>query len=524
MNSYELMLQQRCADAAASKPYPKAGRSQSALASGNGASVVEATPARRHANHVQHLRYAAAQLKQHSTERFTGGALSVDEKLQRDLARVRAASRNAGDDIGYVRRYLSMVQTHVVGENGLRLQSMVRNSDGSLNKEINKIIESEWAEWGARGICDITSRMSWIGSQELAAKTAAQDGDMLVRYHIDRSNPYGFCIELIPADFLDVNLNHNLRNGNRIRMGVELNTRGQHVAYHLLTAHPGDSTWVTGGKRYDRVPAEQMDLLYHMWEPGQNRGLPWAHASLLEMHQIGGYREGQLAAARIGAANMVFYERDPELEAGDDFDEEGDFIAELEPGQSSVVPEGYRVNHTNFQPPGSMGDFQKAALRGSASGMDVNYNVLGNDYEGVSFSSLRQAVLEDREAWKRKQRWLIEGMGTPVFNLWLKMALLKNKLPGLKASDLNQLKAHKFMGRRWQWVDPLKDEQATGVAMLNGTVNPMQILQEKGQDLDEVAEGYATFLGAMAPHLQAMQALKSAGAKPPQDKPDTEDE
>ena len=522
MNSYQLMLLQR--SSSNSTPVAKAGRDTAAIRALGDTSTVM-MPAKRHPNTAQHVRYAAAKLKSQGTERFTGGTLSVDEKLQRDLERVRSASRNAGDDIGYVRRYLSMVQTHIVGEHGLRLQAMVRDNAGNLNKDANKLLEKEFLEWGEVGTCDITGRLSWVGIQELAAKTVAQDGDVMIRYHVDRSNPYGFCVELVPADFLDTNLNYNLRDGNRIRMGVELDGRNRHVAYHLLTSHPGDTTWTMGGRRYERVPADNMDLLYHIWEPGQNRGLPWAHASLLEMHQIGGYREGQLAAARIGAANMVFYERDPEQEANDEFDEEGDFITELEAGQSSVVPEGYKMNHTNFAPPASMGDFQKAALRGSASGMDVNYNVLGNDYEGVSFSSLRQAVLEDREAWKRKQRWLIESLASKVYKRWLRMALLKNALPGLKASDVTQLTKHRFMGRRWQWVDPLKDEQATGAALMNGTVNPMRILQEKGEDLDEMAEGYATWLEAMGPHLLAMQAQKA----PPKenstkDKPDTEDE
>jgi lambda family phage portal protein len=482
----------------------------------------EKRSAGRHPNTAQHIRYAAAKLKEHSAERFIGGAQSVDEKLRRDLERVRSASRNAGDDIGYVRRYLSMVQTHIVGEDGLRLQAKVRDASGGLNKEINKILEGEFAEWGELGMCELSGRMSWIGAQELSAKTTAQDGDMLIRYHVDKSNRYGFCIELIPSDFLDVNLNNNLKNGNRIRMGVELNSRNQHVAYHILTSHPGDNSWVSNGRRYERVPAEEMDLLYHLWEPGQNRGLPWAHASLLEMHQIGGYREGQLAAARIGAANMVFYERDPEQEPNDDFDDEGDFITELEAGQSSVVPEGYKMNHTNFAPPASMGDFQKAALRGSASGMDVNYNVLGNDYEGVSFSSLRQAVLEDRETWKRKQRWLIESLASKTYKRWLKMALLKNALPGLKASDLQQLSKHTFQGRRWQWVDPLKDEQATGAAMANYTINPMRTLQEKGIDLDEMAEGWTQYLDTMQDIMNRANEIKAKAKAPLPDTDNTD--
>lgn len=459
-----------------------------------------------HPNSRHHKRYAAAQQNNHSAERFAGGSLSADSNLRRDLGRVREASRNAGDDIGYIKRYFSMVQTHVVGENGLRLQSMVKSSSGGMDREANKIIENEFLEWAEMGSAEIGGRMSWIGAQELTAKTCAQDGDMLQRYHIDKSNRYGFSIELIEADVLDINLNQVLRNGNRVVMGVELDKFNRRVAFHLLTSHPGDDTWVAGGRRYIRVAADEMDLLYPVWRPGQNRGVPWAHASLLEMYQINGMRESQLTSARISAANMAYYERDPELEVGEDFDDEGELLHELESGQVSVVPEGYRLGQTNFEAPQG-GDFQKNALRGSSSGLDVNYNVLGNDYEGVSFSSLRQAILEDRDAWKRKQRWLIEQQGTPVFKRWLKTALLKNALPSLKASNLKQLSKHKLHGRRWQWVDPLKDEKASGEALQNLTTSPMHVLREKGIDAEDVVAGWEEFGAMMEPIMGRIQML-----------------
>lgn len=482
-----------------------------------------AASATRHPNHKQHVRYAAAAQKQHSVGRFTGGSLSADAALQRDLVRLREASRVAGDDVGYARRYLSMVQTHVVGENGLRLQSLVRDAAGDIDRDACRLIEQEFAEWGDRDTAEVGGKLSWVAAQELAAKTTAQDGDMLIRYHVDRSNPYGFCTELIEADYLDVSLNQQLRNGNRIVMGVELNQRRQPVAYHLLTNHPGDNTWTYGGRRYERVPADEMGLIFPMWRPGQTRGVPWAHASLLELYQINGMREAQLAGAKIGAANMFFYERDPEQEVAEEFDEEGEFVQELEAGQSSVVPEGYKVNSTNYTQPAATG-FQKDALRGSASGLDVNYNVLGNDYEGVSFSSLRQAVLEDREAWKRRQRWLIEEVGSPVFKRWLKMALLKNKLTGLSAGNLTQLSKHKFMGRRWQWVDPLKDEQAAGEAMKNMTTSPLHILREKGLDVDDVKNGWLEYFDVMGEVISRKQELmpEKPAEKATSEKPEQE--
>jgi len=442
-------------------------------------------------------RYKAAQQTDQAADRFIGGSRSVDANLRSELVKVREASRNAGDDIGYVRRYFSMVQTHVVGENGLRLQANVKDAKGKLDTEANKILENEFLEWGELGSAEIGGRMSWIGAQELTAKTCAQDGDMLMRYHFDKSNRYGFSIELIEADLLDVSLNQKLRNGNRIVMGVELDRFNRRVAFHLLTAHPGDDSWTFGGRRYQRVSADEMDLLYPVWRPGQNRGIPWAHASLMEMYQINGMRDSQLVQARVAAANMGFYERDPELAVDEDeFDDEGELLQELDGGQMSVVPDGYKINQTSFQAPQSS-DFQKDALRGSASGMDVNYNVLGNDYEGVSFSSLRQAILEDRDAWKRKQRWLIEQQGSPVFKRWTKQALLKGALPGLRASDAHRLSKHKMYGRRWAWVDPLKDEQAAGEALGNLTTSPMHILRDKGLDATDVIEGWQQF-GEMA--------------------------
>ena len=484
--------------------------------------------AANHRNHAAHKRYAVAKQYSTSVERFRGGSRSIDSNLRNDLVKIREASRNAGDDVGYVKRYFDMVQTHVVGETGVRLQADVKNNKGDTMRDINRLIESAFAEWAELGSAEIGGRMSWLGVQDLVAKTVAQDGEILIRYHYDPLNKYGFSIELIEADLLDVNLNQILSNGNRIVMGVELDQHNRRVAYHLLNNHPGDDTWVNQGQRYQRVDAEEMDLLYVVWRPGQNRGIPWAHASLLEMYQINDMRGSQLTSARIAASNMGFYERDPEQEIGEEFDEEGELLHELEAGQMNVVPEGYKVSQTNFQPP-TNSDFQKDALRGSASGMGVNYNVLGNDYEGVSFSSLRQAILEDRDAWKRKQRWLIEQLATPVFKRWLKMALLKNAIPGLKASQLTLLSKHKFHGRRWQWVDPLKDEQAAGAALDNLTTSPMHVLRDKGIDPDDVAAGWEEFGKLMEPHLAVINklmpkkaALVSAANAANQNQPDEE--
>jgi lambda family phage portal protein len=466
---------------------------------------------KRHQMHAQ--RFAAAK-SDRIQKGFLGGAgLSVDETLRRDLERLRSASRKAGEDIGYMKRYYGMVQTHVVGDTGVRLQAEVRNKNGDLDKEVNDDIEAAFKDWGKIGTCEISGRMNLISAEQLIAKTTSQDGDILIRHIDGADNKYGYAFQLIEADLLDAQLYKTLDNGNRIKMGVEVDGYGRHIAYHILTSHPGEYTWKSGNRRYERIPASQIILPFPMWRPGQNRGIPWAHASLLDMHDISSYRESVMVSGRIAASNMLLYERDPEQQAPDagddeDWDESGDFNIELDPGSSAIVPEGYKIKETNFQHKGdTLGEFQKASLRGGASGAEVNYNVMGNDYEGVSWSSLRQAILEDREHWKRMQGWFISQVMGPIYERWIRNALLKNAINNLKAYDLNRSLSYTFRGRRWQWVDPLNEEKAAGAAMDNFTANPLDILNDKGVDLEQMAEGWGRYLKTMAPHIALAQSM-----------------
>ncbi len=473
---------------------------------------------KRHTNHSGHVRFAAAKQNQQASTMFDGGGLSVDETLRSQLEYLRKASRKAGEDNGYLKRYFGLVQTHVVGEKGFTLQMAIKLANGEEDTASNKIIEDAYTDWSQKGTCEVSGKLSRVGLEDLIAKTVAQDGDVIIRHIYDESNPYGYSVQIIEADYLDASLNTVLKNGNRICMGCEVDAFDRPVAYHLLSNHPGDSTWAFGGRKYIRVPADEIDLPFVMWRPGQKRGIPWAHAALLDMHHINEFRGAAQVQARFAASNMAVYERDPDQEAPeDDFNDEGEFLEEFETGgTSTVVPPGYKMRETNFQGPGTdFPDLQKANLRSASSGLEAGYNVIGNDYEGVSYSSLRMEVLEDRDHWKRLQRWMIDDVCNRIFKRWLASSLLRNALPGLNAWDKNRLCQPNFQGRRWMWVDPLKDEQAAGESLKNYTGNPMKILSDKGQDLEQFAQDWETYLDKMEPIMKRANALKEVMAPPP---------
>ncbi|ELB2912182.1 phage portal protein [Vibrio parahaemolyticus] len=419
--------------------------------------------------------------------RFGAQALSINEELRRDLNAIKQQSRRAGNDDGYVVRFLSMCETHIVGPEGFSFQSKALTKSGKKDKIAATLIENHFAAWGSKGTCDVTGRYSWQDVQTLFIRTVAEDGEILVRFVEGFPNKYGFALQLLDSAHLDINYNRELKNGNRIRMSVELDEWGRDVAYHVLTNHPGDRCYFYGNTRYERIPASEMLLAYMPYRVGQCRGLPWAHAALLEMHHLYGYREAELTGARVAASKMFAYEPDSDVEPEDPDEEEPEFIEEVEPGMGIVVPYGYTLKELNWQHPGgNFGAFMKEGKRGAASGLDVNYNTLANDLEGVNFSSLRQAVLEDRDSWKKKQRWMRQELCDRVFTAWLRMALISGALPKMLFTDFDRLNHYRFQGRRWEWVDPLKDEKANSEAISNMTKSPLQIIRERGEDPETV--------------------------------------
>lgn len=79
----------------------------------------------------------------------------------------------------------------------------------------------------------------------------------------------------------------------------------------------------------------------------------------------------------------------------------------------------------------------------------------------------------------------------PVFDDWLASALafgqitLANGSP-LPASKSDKFTGHVFQGRRWSWVDPLKDMEAKIVGIQNGLQSPQSVAAELGVDYEDV--------------------------------------
>ncbi len=424
---------------------------------------------------------------------FVSSTRSSDSELKPALRIIRNRCRELARNDEYVRRYLGLLKTNVVGPTGVNLQAKARNADGSLDAPGNKIVENAWASWGQRGNCTADGRLSWCDAQRLFIEALARDGEVLVRFVDGYDNRDRFAIEFIEADLLDEELNTKASNGNRIRMGVEVDDFGRAVAYHLLREHPGDQEFANAyGRKHTRVAADQMLHLFLPERAHQTRGAPMLAASMSSLKILHGYREAELVAARVAASKMGFITSpDGDGYTGDDLEDTHSPVMSAEPGSFEQLPQGMDIKLFDpTHPTTAFSDFNKAVLRGIASGLGISYASLASDLESVNYSSIRQGSLEERDFYKTLQQFMIDHFVQPVFHAWLRQSMTAGGLP------LPMSKYEKFADniiyrpRGFQWVDPLKEMNAQIKGVENGVLSLQDVASHYGRDIEQVFEAH----------------------------------
>ena len=422
---------------------------------------------------------------------FSGNSLSIDAELVSSLRKMRGRSRTLANDNDYAKKYLAMVKSNVVGASGIILQAKTKDDKGELDQADNKYIEANFKRWGKVNHCTINKRYSWIDLQNVFIETVARDGEALCIIHQGKQFEYGISLQLVDIDLLDETYNTTLENGNSIRMGIEQDSTGKVVAYHILSSHPNDTEiHYYQGKKYKRILAENVIHGFISQRAGQSRGIPWMHTSIRRLNMLGGMEEAELVASRVAASKMGFFtSADGDSYIGDSEEEEGGaLISDAEPGSFEQLPEG--VNFQTFDPqhPSTAFDsFIKAVLRGAASGLNVAYNTLANDLEGVSYSSIRSGTIEERDQWKQKQTWMIEHFCERVYLAWIKNAILIGKLD-LPSRKISKFEEVTFQARAWDWVDPVKDVQSNILAYKLRTTSLSDIAAKQGRDFADIVE------------------------------------
>jgi len=425
--------------------------------------------------------------------------LDINDLLSTDLYKLRARSRDLARNDDTAKRFLALLKQNVLGHAGIKLQAKNKLAGGKkVDKKWNEEIEREWQLFCRkrryRGQSQSPSACGQMTMREISwlmLLSRAVDGECFIQILRGyKHNRHRFALRFLSPDLLDHTYSKTPKTGNRVVMGIELDEFDRPVNYHF-----SESTDYAGRKKRKPIPADQIIHIYRREFVGQVRGIPDFTAIMHKAKMLNGVHEAIVVGWRVAAAKMGFFTAtDPDLMFGDDNGETPEAFSareiEATPGSFDVIPRGFDLK--TFDPDYPTSTYEsgnKVFMQQLSNGLNVSSPTLSNNYEGVNYSSLRQALLEDREGWRCVQAEIIDDFEQPIFDEWYgySVDITGTVKPPKAKRHLEPTIA--WQPRGWPWVDPLKEVKAQTTAISTHLRTRQSVISEtSGADFLETAD------------------------------------
>ena len=413
------------------------------------------------------------------------------------LATVRSRARDMAKNSEYMARWIQLFVANIVGPDGFRFKSFAEKSadDVSVDEAAAFFIETHFNRWAKnRRLTDVAGQLDLAGILRLAVENYARDGEAFILINRHAQNAYGLALQVVRPDVCDEQLNRRIDENTVIRGGVEVDCATFTPRAYYFSADRTDpmAHYFAGSTRpHVRVPAADVLHLYSPHDAFQVRGFPLSHAFLKKLKMLDEFDQAELIAAREDANVLGIFKaplgREQEIK---NLAQDGSLRDRLEQkseaGSKLVLAQGwdYEPKHSSH-PNAGLPAFKASMLKDIASGGGVEYANFANDWGGVSFSSVRAGTLAERDQWLTHQAVVINCVLEPLFEAWLSSFLSLRSSGRYMPQDFARLVSHQFRGRRWDWVDPLKDVNASVVAVAHGWKTDAEIAADYGGDIDD---------------------------------------
>ncbi|MCP3916152.1 MAG: phage portal protein [bacterium] len=400
---------------------------------------------------------------------------SANAEIGGAAATLRARMRDLVRNNPWARRAVEVIEANVVGT-GIVTQVQAEQDDPQLVARALEV-EAAWRTWAGSPECDADGCHDMHALQSLVMRTLVESGEVLIRRRRRRAGDglsVPLQLQVLEPDYLDTTRDRLPdEHGRRIEQGIELDAIGRRRGYWLYREHPGE---VRTLRNFESVfvPASEVLHIYRVERPGQLRGVPWGHAVMISLHDLGDFEDGQLHRQKLAACYMGFVH---DLQGGDVEPEAlaEDFGGDLEPGTWKGLPAGKTVTWASPPQVGGFSEYVSQVLHAIAAAFGISYEALTGDLRGVNFSSGRMGWLEMQRNLRRWQsNLMIARFLRPVFGWFLEAAeLVGVPVEGVTAS---------WTPPRREMIDPTKEVPATVAAIRGGLTTLSDAIRTNGGD------------------------------------------
>lgn len=427
---------------------------------------------------------------------WTATSLGPNSVLFNNLDKLRNRSRDAVRKMPYAASALESYTASAIGT-GVKPRFMHRTP------AVRKKLQQLWARHVKQA--DFDGLTNFYGLQAMAWHSMMESGEVLARFQpsTDPKLLVPLQVELLESDHLATYQfgrgagTGNVPDGNVIRYGIEFNTRGQRVAYHLYKNHPNeDFAWANGGYELVRVPVDEVMHVYVPLRPKQMRGEPWLTRILVRLYQLDRYDDAELER-KINASSLTGFIETTIAEEEGIFGSDGEGVsadgnstnAEVEPGTWTELSPGEKATPLKTDDiPTAYNQFHGTQRRTIAAGIGVVPQHMDGDYSNANLASTRIAVME----FKRRCELILYSFFNVQFNQrymseFLAMAALSQQIsPQDFFNNRDEYEDVRWVGPGWPVVDPLKETIANTERLKWRLTSRASLLAEEGEDIEQI--------------------------------------
>lgn len=232
-----------------------------------------------------------------------------------------------------------------------------------------------------------------------------------------------------------------------LRRGVELDTHGRSIAYHIRSGHPGDfymgQVWPLWKRIAARKPWGRRQVIHiaERLQPDQTRGIADMVSVLKEMRMTKKFKEITLQSAVVNATYAAAVESELPTEAifqsmgaggpgfGGMLREYMGALTEYVGSADNIAIDGVKMPHLfpgtklSLKPAGTPGGvgtaFEESLLRNIAAPLGLNYEQFSKDYTKTNYSSARASMAETWKFMQSRKKIVADKFASMIFVLWL---------------------------------------------------------------------------------------------------------
>jgi len=391
-------------------------------------------------------------------------------------APIRSRARHSYANDPYARNGIDAYVTAAVG---FGIKSESAHPDDAMRDALG----AYFARWSERA--DAEGRTTLAGLQREIVRALKVDGEAFAAIE---TGPDGLPrLRMIPAELVDESYTRDLDGGGYVVAGVEFNSAGERVAYHIFRDRPTDV--FASVRPAERIPA---DRILHVFEPlgaGQVRGISSLAPILLRLSELDQLEDALLVKEKISAMMMAFLVDTNGTAADSPFDGEsaGSILESgLEPGTMKFLPSGWDVRLSQPQQAAQSAEFLAHQIRAIAAGLGVPVHLVDGNLAQANYSSLRAGSVAFRQRVEALQ-WtvLAPQFLAPVWGAVITAGVLSGRLdaPDFESATGDYLACEHFPPPL-PWVDPKKDIEAEELAIKAGLKSRRQAVAERGYSVE----------------------------------------